>query len=54
MSFDYLRRLLSLWICGRIPYATVRYALRDRPAAVAARGGNFFLDAKSEREFFEP
>lgn len=43
MSIRYCTRLLSLWLQGKITGHTVIYALRQKPAAVAGKGGAFIL-----------
>jgi hypothetical protein len=41
----YVLNLLSLWVARKITWATVRYAMKSRPVAVAGRGGSYQVDA---------
>lgn len=40
----YLWNLLTLWVAGKIDWHSVVYALRERPIAVAGRGGSYHVD----------
>jgi hypothetical protein len=44
----YYWNLFRLWISGKITWPVVRYALTDRPIAVAGKGGSFQVDDRFE------
>lgn len=45
-------RLLWLFVSRRIGLSTMRYAFIYRPAALAGRGGSYFVDGAVEFDFF--
>lgn len=40
----YALHAVGLWLRGDIKGATLRYALANRPVAVAGRGGSYIVD----------
>lgn len=40
----YALNVLKLWCAGKIDFRTVVHALRNRPIAVAGRGGSYHVD----------
>ena len=46
MKTMYTWNLLMLWLTRKITWATVIYAMKSRPIAVAGRGGSFHVDPR--------
>ncbi|WP_157896785.1 hypothetical protein [Acidovorax carolinensis] len=44
----YTWNLLSLWFSRKINFRTVRYALKNRPIAVAGSLGSYIVDPEFE------
>lgn len=42
--FGYVFNAFSLWLARKIDLQTLLHALRNRPAAVAGRGGSYHID----------
>lgn len=40
----YVLNVLSLWYARKIDFRTVVHALKNRPIAVAGRGGSYHVD----------
>lgn len=40
----YVLNLLTLWCASKIDFHTVVHALKNRPIAVAGRGGSYHVD----------
>ncbi len=40
----YVFNVLRLWVSRKIDAPTVVFALRERPAAIAGRGGSYHVD----------
>lgn len=40
----YLFNLMSLWLCGKISFSTVRYAIKNKPIAVCGKSGGYVVN----------
>ena len=53
LTFSYFTVAISLWCRRKIRTRTLLRSLRERPLAVAGRGGSYILDDDFAKEFMD-